>query len=323
MWHWAQLPRAPSQGYGDWVRLVMIVNPTASSITRRDLVVIEKRLSLRHELIVHQTSRQGHATRLAHRAMKEKAEVVIAVGGDGTINEAANGLLGTKCALAPLPGGSTNVFARAIGYPNDAAGATNALLEALDKKSFVEAGVGLAEGRAFLFHIGIGFDASVVHRVEKRGALKKYLGHPWFIASAIRAWQSTDRQEIRFRIRTDDGRQVGVAQMAVALNVNPYTYLGNRPLELAPEANLHNLLSIVAFEDMSPRRLVPAGKAALFGSKGLPNQNGLHHLQDVSGARITADAPFPYQLDGEPLAPVTELRLEHRPKALRLLVPAI
>ena len=303
------------------MRLVLIINPTASSVTGRDLVAIEKRLSLRHELVVHRTSRQGHATRLAHRAVKDNADVVITVGGDGTVNEAANGLLGTSCALAPLPGGSTNVFARAVGYPNHAGSATTALLDALDKKSFVDASIGLAGGRAFLFHVGIGFDASVVQRVERRGILKKYLGHPWFVASAIRAWHSTDRKDIRFRIHTDDGREIGLAQMAVALNVNPYTYLGNRPLELAPEVGLSTKLSIVAFEDMSIKRLLPAARAAFVGSDGIPNRNGLHHLKDVSAATITSDSPFPYQLDGEPLEPVTELRLEHRPNAIRILVP--
>lgn len=307
--------------YGVGVRLVMIVNPAASSVTRRDLVVIEKRLSSQHDLVVHRTSRQGHATRLAHRAMKDGADVVITVGGDGTVNEAANGLLGTTCALAPLPGGSTNVFARAIGYPNDAAKATNAILDALDKNSFVNASVGKAGGRAFMFHVGIGFDASVVHLVEKRGALKKYLGHPWFIASAIKSWRSTERKELQFRIDTNDGRSVEIAQMAVALNVNPYTYLGNRPLELAPEANLTSPLSVVALQDMGLRNLSAAARAALLSSDGLPNRPGLHHLTEVHSATITSDRPFPYQLDGEPLAPVTELKLEHHPNAIRILVP--
>lgn len=300
----------------------MIVNPTASSVTRRDLVVIEKRLSIQHELTVHRTSRQGHATRLAHRAMKDKADVVITVGGDGTVNEAANGLLGTNCALAPLPGGSTNVFARAIGYPNDATKAIDVLLDSLERRSIVKASVGVAAGRAFMFHVGIGFDASVVHLVEKRGALKKYLGHPWFIASAIKSWKSTERKNLRFRIDTEDGRSVDLAQMAVALNVNPYTYLGNRPLELAPEVGLATPLSLVAFEDMSLGRLVPAGRAALLGSDGLPNADGLHHLRNVTAATISSDTPFPYQLDGEPLDPVHELRLEHRPDAIRVVVPS-
>lgn len=300
---------------------MLIVNPAASSVTRRDLVVIEKRLSNEHDLITHRTSRQGHATRLAHRAMKEGADVVITVGGDGTVNEAANGLLGTKCALAPLPGGSTNVFARAIGYPNDASKATTALLEALKKRTFVDAGVGKANGRAFMFHVGVGFDASVVHRVERRGALKKYLGHPWFIASAVRAWRSTERQRLQFEVRTDDGRTISQAQMAVVLNVNPYTYLGNRPLELAPEVTLTSLPSLVALQDMSVQRMAAAGKAALLGDEGLPDGDGLHHLRGVEAATITSQTPFPYQLDGEPLDPVTELRLEYAPDSIRVLTP--
>lgn len=305
------------------VKLSLIVNPTASSVSRRSRVVIEQMLSAEHDLVVHETSRQRHATRLAHRASREGVDVVLTLGGDGTVNEAANGLLDTHdCALAPLPGGSTNVFARALGFPNSAVDATRHVLDALAADSTRLAGVGMADDRAFLFHVGAGFDAAVVHRVEERSALKRYAGHPWFIAAALRTWGSDQRRDLRFDVRTDDGRIVRGVQLAIALNVNPYTYLGNRPLDLAPEATLDTPLSIVALASLSASRLLPAARSAVAGGPaGIPNAGATRHWPLVHGAEFRSDHPFPYQLDGEPQPSVTRLRLEHRPDAIRVVVP--
>ncbi len=313
----------PDVWHNPAVKLALIINPTASSVSRRSRVLIQKLLSEQHELVVHETSRQRHATRLAHRSMKEGVDVVLTLGGDGTVNEAANGLMGsTGCALVPLPGGSTNVFARAIGYPNNATEATRVALDALAEGSIQLGSLGVANGRAFVFHVGAGFDAAVVHRVEQRGKWKKYAGHPWFIASSLRTWASQERRDLRFDVRTDDGRIVRGVQMAVAMNVNPYTYLGNRPLDLAPEASLTTPLSVVALTSLGSTRLLPVAVAALGpADAGLPNKGASRHWPLVHGATISSDRPFRYQLDGEPSDPVTELRVEHRPEAIALVVP--
>lgn len=314
-------------GHTEAVRLVLIVNPTAASISRRSLVTIQRELAADHELEIHETTRQRHATRLAHRAVRNGADVVITIGGDGTVNEAVNGLLGSDTALAPLPGGSTNVFARAIGYPNDGVKAARRLLQLLTPESIAggsirTGSVGMANDRAFAFHVGVGFDAAVVRRVEQRSPLKRYAGHPWFIASTLRTWASAERRSLNFSITADDGRSVPSAQMAVALNVNPYTFLGNRPLDLAPEAGLDRPLSVVALDRLGANDIVPAAAAALRRRPdGLPDKGGVHHWADVSGVTISSTTPFPFQLDGEPLGPVTELRLVHRPEAFRVVMP--
>lgn len=259
--------------------------------------------------------------------MKEGADVVVTLGGDGTVNEAANGLLGSGTALAPLPGGSTNVFARAIGFPNNAVEATKILLSSLENEgtqaqTIRPGSVGLANDRAFVFHVGAGFDAAVVARVERRSPLKKYAGHPWFIVSALATLGSDQQRHLSLAVRTDDGRVLTDAKMAVALNVNPYTFLGNTPLDLAPEAGLDRPLSIVATTSLSLPKVLPGLVSTLRGAKsGLPERGPFAHWAEVGGAYVTSAQAFTYQLDGEPMPPVTSLRLESRPGAIRFVNP--
>src|SRR5918996_828195 len=170
------------------MRLLLLVNTSASSVTPRSRVVIGKALAADHELTLAETSRRGHAARLAQGAAADGVEVVVVLGGDGTLNEAANGLAGTACALAPLPGGSTNVFARTIGLPNDPIEATGGLLDALARRSIRRVGLGSVNGRYFLFHTGVGFDAAVVEQVERRAGLKRRIGQAVFVYAAFATW---------------------------------------------------------------------------------------------------------------------------------------
>lgn len=282
--------------------------------------MIQKALAADHEVTVAETTRKGQAIRLAHGAARSGTEVVVTLGGDGTINEAVNGLLGETCWVAPLPGGSTNVFARTVGYPNDAIEATGTLLEALADRSVIEASVGMANKRAFLFHVGTGLDAAVVARVERRGQLKRWVGHPFFVAATVATWCQQLSDHSSFMVETDDGRSVSGAQQAVAMNTTPYTFLGTKALHLTPEAGLDVPLSMAVLTTLWPR-VLPNLLRSLRRPTGLASRSGAIHWDDVHGAVITSQTPFPYQLDGEVLDPVTELRLEHRPRAIQLVVP--
>src|SRR6476620_6432626 len=122
------------------MNVLLLVNASASAVTARARVVIQKALAADHDVKVAETSRRGHATRLAQGAAATGTDVVVVLGGDGTLNEAANGLAGTSTALAALPGGSTNVFARTLGLPDDPVEATGVLLDALGRKSIRRVG---------------------------------------------------------------------------------------------------------------------------------------------------------------------------------------
>ncbi len=324
-------------------RVTLLINPFASSVTARSRIMIQRRLADHFDLTVIETTKRGHAIRLAYGAGRDGADVVIALGGDGTINEVANGLLGMETAAAPLPGGSTNVFARALGYPNDPVAATEVLIEAIEKRSRVSAGVGVANGRAFLFHVGSGFDAAVVERVEARGTVKRYAGHPLFVATTIDTWlRRVDRHGPWFDVIGPDGEDLGSYHLAIALNCNPYTFLGSRPLELAPEADLGRPLSVVGLRSLTLPHLIGAVRQAFGRSTGgsvgngarrngvdpeplagIGNTESTAHFRDLTAVSLVGRRPFPFQMDGESCGRVDRLDIEHRPDAVPIIVPAV
>lgn len=307
------------------MKLVLLVNSRASSVTPRARVVIGKALSADHEVTVAETSRRGHATRLARGAAASGVDVVVALGGDGTLNEAANGLAGTGCALAPLPGGSTNVFARTIGLPNDPIEATGVLLDALARRSIRRVGLGSVNGRYFLFHTGVGFDAAVVEQVERRSGLKRYAGHPLFVYAGVDTWiRHYDRSRPRFAVSfpPEAGDDViDDAYLTIVLNTNPYTFLGNRPLDLAPEATLDRGLAAVTVRTMAFTRFLPIIASALGRGALLRRSRWVDHRTDLPGLTVRAYGPVPYQVDGDHLGDAEELDFRHEPDVLDLVIP--
>jgi diacylglycerol kinase family enzyme len=297
------------------LRVLLLVNTSASSVTPRGKVVIQKALSADHDVTVATTNRRDHATRLARGAANEGVEVVVVLGGDGTLNEAANGLAGTGTALAPLPGGSTNVFARTIGLPNDPIEATGALLDGLAAGRIEDVGLGCVNGRFFLFHVGLGFDAAVVEQVERRAQLKRWAGHPLFAFSAVTTWfRHFDRTRPRFAVNGVD------SSFAILLNTNPYTYLGNRPFDLVPEATLERGLASVTFRSLRLDHLLRSVGAAL-GGADIRRQKWLDVRIDQAEILVEGHGPFPYQVDGDYLGEIDRLEIKHAPGALRLVLP--
>jgi diacylglycerol kinase family enzyme len=304
------------------LKLLLLVNSSASSVTARGRVVIQKALAADHQVTLAETSRRGHATRLAQSACGDGTDAVVVLGGDGTLNEAANGLAGSSCALAPLPGGSTNVFARTIGLPNDPIEATSVLLDALADGSIRRVGLGSVNGRYFLFHVGLGYDAAVVAQVERRDTLKRYLGHPLFAYSAVSTWfRHYEHDRPRFTLHHADGDTVESA-FTIVLNTNPYTYLGNRPFDVAPEATLTRGLVVMALKRMTvPHILRLAGRALSKGGPPVSRLRTVDYRADVTELTVTGIGPFPYQVDGDHLGDTEQLTFRHDPEVLSLVVP--
>src|SRR5439155_26007099 len=288
--------RGPRPG----LKLLLLVNASASAVTARGRVVIQKALSADHEVAVAETSRRGHASRLAQGAAADGVDVVVVLGGDGTLNKAANGLAGTETALGVLPGGSTNVFARTIGQPIDPIEATGSLPRALARGSVERVGLDSVTGRYFLFHTGVGFDAALVAQVEKRRDLKRYAGHPLFVWAAFTTYfRHYDHSKPRFSVRHEPGGDVvDDSYLTLVQNTNPYTYLGSRPLCTAPDAGLDLPLTALSWRALNASTLLRAASTALRTRTGPgARMRKLSYRHHLSKTAVTGYRPFPYQAD--------------------------
>lgn len=303
------------------MRILFLVNSVASSVTARRRVVIHKALSADHAVTLAETSRRGHATRLAQSAARDHYDLVVVLGGDGTLNEAANGLAGSDTALGVLPGGSTNVFARILGLPDDSIDAAGVLLDAIDAGSVRRIGLGAVEGRYFLFHCGVGFDAAVVERVEKRGPWKRWAGHPLFIYCAIDTWlRGIDRRRPPLRVAEPAGGPTTTGFFTIVMNANPYTYLGSRPFDIVPGLSLDDPLAVVTLEQIRLRSLVPVAVAAL-GPGDVGTRSDVDIRTGIRSIVVESDPPAPYQVDGDHLGTSRRLRFTWTPEHLALVTP--
>ncbi|MFP5486872.1 MAG: diacylglycerol/lipid kinase family protein [Acidimicrobiia bacterium] len=303
------------------MRILLVVNSFASSVTARNTVVVHRRLARGHDVEVVETNRRGHATRFAHDAARRGVDVVIGYGGDGTLNEVATGIAGTDTALGVLPGGSTNVFARTLGMPNDPVAAVDLLARGIDAGDLRPIGLGRVDGRFFCFHTGIGYDAAVVAAVERRAGLKRWLGHPLFISAALTTWwRGYDRHEPHFSLDAGPGRHIDDAYFSIVLNTNPYTYLGNRPLDLSPAATLDRRLVVITFRTLRVLPILRGLGAALQGG-GVATSEHLVEWRDVDELTVTHARPFPYQVDGDYLGDTERLHFRHVPDAVQLVFP--
>jgi diacylglycerol kinase family enzyme len=303
------------------VKILFIVNPSASGVTPRGRVVIQNALAASHDLTVSETKRRGHATRLAQGAASTGVDVVVAMGGDGTVNEVANGLVRTNTALGVLPGGSTNVFARTLGLVNEPIEATSQLLSALSRSSIRRVGLGNVNGRFFCFHVGMGYDAAVVEQVEKRGQLKRYLGHPLFAYAAIDTWlRHFDRKTAPFAVHIP-GRKPIDGFFSICLNTDPYTFLGSRPLSLVPEATLDDPLGLVTLQSLKLGSMLQTVRAAFRGGNRLAALDGVDVQTGIESLTVRGHRPFPWQVDGDHLGDTDLLEFRWEPSVLDLIVP--
>lgn len=284
-------------------------------------MVIRKALAADHQVEMAETSRRGHAIRLAQSAAAAGTDVVVVLGGDGTLNEVANGLAGSETAMAVLPGGSTNVFARTLGLPNDPIEATALVLESLEGNAFRRIGLGSVNGRYFLFHTGLGFDAAVVAQVERRAGLKRYAGHPLYVYATMSTWfRHYDRSRPRFAVHLAGGAVVDDAYFAVCSNTDPYTFAGKRALHIAPDATFDRGLAMFSLRSLSLGTVLSV-VGSVMGS-GIRARRHRHsdYRCDLSELRVKGYGPFPYQVDGDYLGEVEELVFRHHPEALRLVM---
>lgn len=306
------------------MRILLIVNATASSVTARRRVVIQKALGADHDLEVAETRRRGHAARLARAAALDDVDVVAVLAGDGTLNEAADGLAGTRTALAPLPGGSTNVYGRTIGIDLDPVDATSQLLESLDDPMcFHRIGLGAANGRRFLFHLGVGYDAEVIKWVEKRSGIKRYAPHPAFLVAAVDTWFRHYDRKRQIRFADPDGTEIASGPFGIISKLSPYTYLGTRPLVVSPEATLDSPLALAVFGSIRVPLILQLAGSGFLSRRFLTKHPSATLRPDITSVVVTDDTPFGWQVDGDHLGETTRLEVTYEPDALTLVLPPV
>lgn len=307
------------------MRALLVVNPQATSTTAAGRDVLTKALASELKLEVLQTRYRGHAAEGTAAAVRDGVELVVALGGDGTVNEVVNGLLtdGPRegvPALAVVPGGSTNVFARAIGLPTNPFDATGQILEALRAGRTRTIGLGLAEDRWFTFNAGIGFDAEVVARIERRRKAGTQTSHGRFVrASLAHFFTGYDRRHPALTLSRPGEDDIEGVYFTLVTNASPWTYLGERPIDPTPAAGFDSGLDVFAPRSMGVLATVRFVRQALFAPTERSTKR-LVRLHDVADFTVRASRPMAFQVDGDHLGARESVRFRAYPDVLDVVV---
>ncbi len=299
-------------------RMLVIVNPYATTVSDRlkNLVVYALRGSYAVDAI--DTESRNHATELCREAAQEGYDVVVAFGGDGTVNEAANGLAGSDTPLSCLPGGRTNVYCRMLGIPTDVVDATEHLLAIADDWRPRRVDLGRVNERSFLFSAGVGLDASVVQRVDAHPRLKARLGEWYYTWTGI--WTFNRRYLLHPpKLEADLDQQRIRGMTTIVQNAAPYTYFGERPVHMGEEATLDSGdLAGVVLERASPIDIPTITWRALSSHARISRHRRVRPFSGLAHLRVRSldGRPLPLQVDGDYIGEVQEARFGVTPRGL-------
>jgi diacylglycerol kinase family enzyme len=306
----------------DRKRMLVIVNPYASTVSDRLKNLVVYALQGRYEVDAIDTKGKNDATALAREAALEGYDVVVAFGGDGTVNEAANGLLGSDTPLSCLPGGGTNVYARLLGIPNDIIDATEHLLRVADDFVPRKVDVVKVNDRVFTFCAGLGLDASVTERVDSHPRLKHRFGAYYFMLAGLTIFTSRYvARPPRMRVTLPDGRSVDGVTTLVQ-NADPYSYFKKIPLHMAEGASLDSAtVSGIVLKRSTPTVMPGVIYRMLSPSARLARHRAIEDFSGVDGLVVTSTdgRPIALQVDGDHIADVTEARFQVLPGALTVV----
>ncbi|MCV2488715.1 diacylglycerol kinase family protein [Geodermatophilus sp. YIM 151500] len=339
------------------MRALVVVNPAATTTTAKMRNVLLGALASELKAEVAETSHRGHGRDLALGAVTEGMDVVVAVGGDGTVNEVVNGLLADGPGphlptLAVVPGGSTNVFSRALGRSRDPVEATAEILDSLraGRTRLVSLGTASASGtstaplteeeparaaaeaaadaaaepawttpRWFAFSAGMGFDADVIARVEAQRARGRRSTGALYVREATSAFLfGRERRRPAMTALVPGRPATDGLFLCLVSNVSPWTYLGARPVNPSPEASFDTGLDVFAMGRTGPLRMVHTVRQTLAREPDARGR-GVHRWHDLDELELTAVRPQGWQLDGDHLGTATGLRVRSIPAALRVV----
>lgn len=298
---------------------MLVTNLAAKTVSPRVKQVIVKALSADLKLEVVDTEGRNHATELARDAADRGFDLVISFGGDGTMNEVANGIVGTDTAMAVLPGGMANVFCRTIGVPNDIVEATGHLLNRLQMGRIERIHAGKIEGRYFVFSCGVGLDAATVRRVESHPARKRRYGEWAFLASAIRTGLTEYRGKKPNILLKTGGISERVV-LAIFTKVPHLTFFKRWPVKITPQARQAAGLDMIALRRL-PGPYIPRLLWSVFTTGSHVKYKQVIYVHDLNAASLISEIePFPIQVDGEYVGERRSLDIELVRHGLNVLI---
>ncbi|BBZ61950.1 diacylglycerol/lipid kinase family protein [Mycolicibacterium monacense] len=311
------------------MRAVLIVNPNATSTTAAGRDLLAHALESRTELSVVHTDHRGHAIEIAQDAAADGVDVLIVHGGDGTVNEVVNGVKRGREAGAPavgvVPGGSANVFARALGISPDPIEATNQLVDLLGeyRRTGVWRRIGLMDcgERWAVFTAGMGVDGDVVAAVEAQRAKGRKVSASRYIRVAVREVLASVRKEPTLTLHMPDHEPVGGVHFAFVSNSSPWTYANARPIWTNPGTTFETGLGVFATTSMNAWANLRLARQ-MFARVPDPVARHLIRDDDVAWIRITSDVPVACQIDGDYIGPRETMTFTSVPDALGVVAPA-
>ncbi|MFC9894057.1 diacylglycerol/lipid kinase family protein [Nocardia sp. NPDC127579] len=311
------------------MRTLLIVNPNATSTTPETRDLLAHALESRTQLTVAHTQHRGHAAELAQWASTNEMDLIVVHGGDGTVNETINGFLPLpqvddgqvwRPRLGVIPGGSANVFARALGISPDPVTATNQLIDLLTLSKDRTIGLGLADDRWFTFSAGVGLDADVCEAIDASRANGHAATPARYLRTTVRQFFRAKRREPGVRVQVPGRPAVDAVHYAFVTNTSPWTYLNATPVHTNPGTTFEAGLGVFAVRSMD---VVPTLLLArqLLAADGNPKSRNLFREDDVPSVRIESAVPIGLQIDGDFIGKRNVVDFTSVPGVLEVVAP--
>ncbi len=310
------------------MRGILIVNPNATSMSGTVCDLAVRSLAGLVDVRVERTRYRGHARELAEAA---GGELVIVLGGDGSINEVVNGVMSQHGSgadgpgasepplIAVIPGGGGNVFAQAMGLPTDAAAAIRRVTEVIAAQSYRTIGLGLAGDRYFTFTAGLGMDAEVVREVDLLRARGRRESASLFLRTMVRHYyRGMDRRSPALTLERDGQPPVTDLFLTIITNRSPWTYFRSRPVLPVPQPDFNSGLDVLAMRQVRLSTIFYLVSQMLWVRHRPPRARDVLSVHGADSLTVRSARPIAFQVDGEYLGEIEAIKFQFVPRALRV-----
>lgn len=316
------------------MRAVLIVNPNATSTTPAGRDLLAHALKSRLELTVVHTDYPGHAAEISQAAARDGIDMVIAHGGDGTVHGVVNGLLGVPGspppahlpAVAVVPGGSANVFARSLGLAADPIAATNQLIELINRPAgSAWRRIGLIDcgERWSVLNAGMGLDGEVVAAVEAQREKGHAVTPLRYIRAAVPVVLAATRRPPTLTLQLGDDQPIEGVHFVFVSNCAPWTYADQRCVWTNPDTTFEAGMGVFATTSL---RVLPTLRLVRQMTSKRPKLSAKQLIRDDDVAELRVDAgdtPIATQIDGEYLGLRSTMTFRAVPDALDVVAPPV